>query len=125
MNGPLGGVPPTELLMTIARDDRDGCVVLVVHGEVDLGTGGRLTEAGADALHQAAGRPVVLDLSGLDFLSSSGLGVLVALDDEARDAGVPLRIVVDETRSVIRPIRTMALDEVLTLFGTVDEAVTG
>jgi anti-sigma B factor antagonist len=36
MNGPLGGVPPAEQLMTIERDDRDGCLVLVVHGEVDL-----------------------------------------------------------------------------------------
>jgi anti-sigma B factor antagonist len=125
MNGPLGGVPPTELLMTIERDDRDGCVVLVVHGEVDLGTGGRLTEAGKEALRQAAGRPVVLDLSPVDFLSSSGLGLLVALDDEARGAGVPLRVVVDRTRSVIRPILTMGLDDVLTLFGTVDDAVAG
>ena len=34
-------------------------------------------------------------------------------------------MVVDETRPVIRPIRTMGLDEVLSLYGTVDEAVIG
>jgi anti-sigma B factor antagonist len=33
--------------------------------------------------------------------------------------------VVDPTRAVIRPIRTMGLDEVLALYRTVDEAVTG
>jgi len=125
MNGPLGGVPPTEQLMTIARDDQGGCVVLAVRGEVDLSTGGRLLEAGSAALREAVGRPVVLDLSGVNFLSSSGLGLLVALHDEGRDIGSPLRVVVDETRPVIRPIRTMGLDEVLSLYGSLDEAVFG
>ena len=123
MNGPLGGVPPAEQLMTIERDDRDGCLGLVVHGEVDLSTGGRLMEAGSAALHEAAHQPVVLDLTGVDFLSSSGLGLLVALHDDGRDLGAPLRVVVDPTRPVIRPIRTMGLDEVLSLYRTVDEAV--
>ncbi len=125
MTGPLGGVPPTELLMTITRDDRDGCPVLVVHGEVDLSTGSRLMEAGSTALQEAPGRPVVLDLSAVDFLSSSGLGLLVALDEEARRSGAPLRIVATGTRSVMHPIRTMALDDVLSLFATIDEAVAG
>ena len=125
MNVPLGGVPPAEQLLTIERDDRDGCIVLTVRGEVDLSTGVRLAEAGNDALRDGTRRPVVLDLSGVDFLSSSGLGILVALHDEGRDLGVPLRVVVDPTRPVIRPIRTMGLDEVLALYDSVDEAVTG
>jgi anti-sigma B factor antagonist len=125
MNGPLGGVPPAEQLMTISREDRDGCVVVAVRGEVDLSTGGRLLEAGSAALREAGRRPVVLDLSRVDFLSSSGLGLLVALHDEGGDLGAPLRVVVDETRPVIRPIRTMGLDEVLSLYRTVDEAVIG
>jgi anti-sigma B factor antagonist len=123
MNGPLGGVPPAEQLMTIERGDRDGCLILAVRGEVDLSTGGRLMEAGSAALREAAGAPVVLDLTGVDFLSSSGLGLLVALHDDGRELGAPLRVVVDPTRPVIRPIRTMGLDEVLALYGTVDEAV--
>ena len=123
MNGPLGGVPPAEQLMTIERDDRDGCLILAVRGEVDLSTGGRLMEAGSAALREAAGAPVILDLTGVDFLSSSGLGLLVALHDDGRELGAPLRVVVDPTRPVIRPIRTMGLDEVLALYGTVDEAV--
>lgn len=123
MNGPLGGVPPAEQLMTIERDDRDGCLVLVVLGEVDLSTGGRLMEAGSAALQESAHQPVILDLTGVDFLSSSGLGLLVALHDDGQELGSPLRVVVDPDRPAIRPIRTMGLDEVLSLFGSVDEAV--
>ncbi|HZG90141.1 MAG TPA: STAS domain-containing protein [Pseudonocardia sp.] len=125
MTGPLGGVPPAELLMTVSREDRDGCVVLAVRGEVDLSTGGRLAEAAGDALQAANGRPVVLDLLAVEFLSSSGLGVLVSLNDDARAASTPLRVVVDRTRPVMRPIRTMGLDEVLSMYDTVPEAVAG
>lgn len=125
MSGPLGGVPPAELLMTVAREDRGGCLVLAVRGEVDLSTGGRLAEAGGEVLREAGGRPVVLDMLGVEFLSSSGLGVLVSLNDEARAIATPLRVVVDQERPVMRPIRTMGLEDVLTMFGTVDEAVAG
>lgn len=125
VTGPLGDVPPTEQLMTIVRADRDSCPVLAVHGEVDLSTGARLRTAVGGALRQAGGRPVILDLSAVEFLSSSGLGQLAALDEEARRVSTPFRIVVDHTRPVIRPITTMGLDEVLSLFRTVDDAVAG
>jgi anti-sigma B factor antagonist len=125
MTGPLGGVPPAELLMTVAREDRDGCLVLAVRGEVDLSTGGRLAETAGEVLREAGGRPVVLDLLGVEFLSSSGLGVLVSLNDQARASGIPLRVVVDQSRPVMRPIRTMGLDDVLVMFGSVNEAVAG
>jgi anti-sigma B factor antagonist len=125
MSGPLGGVPPAELLMTIARQDRGGCLVLAIRGEVDLSTGSRLAEAGGEALREAAGRPVVLDMLAVEFLSSSGLGVLVSLHDEAQVLGTPLRVVVDQARPVMRPIRTMGLDDVLSMFDSVDEAIAG
>lgn len=125
MTGPLGGVPPAELLMTTDRADRDGCLVLTVRGEVDLSTGDRLAETAGEVLRGAGGRPVVLDLLAVDFLSSSGLGVLVSLNDQAKALGSALRVVVDAERPVMRPIRTMGLEDVLSIYGAVDEAVAG
>lgn len=125
MTGPLDDVPPTEQLMTITREDRGRCQVLTVRGEVDLSTGERLRSTVNTALQRALGQPVILDLSPVDFLSSSGLGQLVALDEEARGMMTSLRIVVDPDRHVIRPITTMGLDDVLSLYRTVDEAVAG
>jgi anti-sigma B factor antagonist len=124
VTGPLGDVPTSDQLMTVTRNDRDSSPVLVVNGEVDLSTGGRLRDTVSSVLQQSAG-PVILDLSAVEFLSSSGLGHLVALDEEGRRLSRPLRIVVNETRPVIRPITTMGLDDVLTLFSTVDEAMAG
>ena len=125
VTGPLGDTPPPEQLMTVTRNDRDSRPVLTVSGEVDLSTGDRLREMVSTVLQQPADGPVILDLSGVQFLSSSGLGHLVALDEEGRQLARPLRIVVDETRSVIRPITTMGLDDVLSLFETVDDAMAG
>lgn len=124
MTGALGDIPPPEQLMTVTRDDRDSHPVLTVHGEVDLSTGGRLRDTVSSVLQQSGAGPVILDLSGVVFLSSSGLGQLVALDQEGRRLSRPLRIVVNDTRSVIRPITTMGLDDVLSLFDTVDQAIT-
>jgi anti-sigma B factor antagonist len=110
VTGQLGDVPPSDQLMTVTRDDRDDSPVLVVRGEVDLSTGGRLRDTVSSVLQQAGAGPVILDLSAVEFLSSSGLGHLVALDEEGRQLSRPLRIVVNETRPVIRPITTMGLD---------------
>jgi anti-sigma B factor antagonist len=60
----------------IAHDDVDGTVVLVAHGFVDLSTRLKLSTALNDAVTGADG-PVVLDLCGLDFVDSTGLGVLM------------------------------------------------
>ena len=97
--------------------------MIVIRGDVDLSTGGRLRDTVSSALQLAGSKPVILDLSAVEFLSSSGLGHLVALDDEARRLSGSLRIVVDQTRPVVRPITTMGLDDVLSLFTTVDEAL--
>lgn len=125
MTGSLGDLPPSNQLMTITQDDREYRPVLVVRGEVDLSTGNRLRDTVSSVLEQGGAGPVILDLSAVEFLSSAGLGHLVALDEEGRRLSRPLRIVVNETRPVVHPITTMGLDDVLSLFGTVEEAVAG
>ncbi len=68
----------------------------------------------ADALRQAGtdGRPVVLDLRGLEFLNSSGIAMLSKFVIEARNGEVPLtivgtRAVAWQTKSLINLQRLM------------------
>lgn len=70
-----------------------------VRGEIDAHTAPQVREA-AEALLEAHGT-VRVDLSGVTFIDSSGLGVLVALTTAARDAGGDL-VVVAPSRPVIR-----------------------
>ena len=67
---------------------------------------------------------MVVDLTQVTFLGSRGLSALVDAHREAR-AGTPLRVVVDHTRPVILPLQLSGLDQVLTLFHYVNEAVQG
>jgi anti-sigma B factor antagonist len=118
-----GREPAAEQLMTIGGHDLGGCRVLAVRGEVDLATEGRLVRAAIEAFGLAARPPVVLDLTGVTFLSSSGLGQLATLDAHAHAVGTPLRIVVGDNRALLHPVTAMRLDTTLALYRTLDDAL--
>lgn len=73
-------------ILEVHTEDRDGLVRVALRGELDLSTVGmvqdelRRVEASSPAL-------VVLDLSKLTFLDSTGLRCVVTADERARDDG--------------------------------------
>ena len=78
-----------EIVTTVGEND--GIATMALHGEVDVLTVERLRVALGGAL---AARPstIVVDLTGLTFIDSTGLGALIAGFQRARDAGVPFRL---------------------------------
>jgi anti-sigma B factor antagonist len=56
-------------------------------------------------------------------VGASGLQALFDVTQAARRRREPLRVVVNHTRPVIRPIQLTGLDDVLALFDTVDTAL--
>ncbi len=99
-----------------------GHTVLEVGGEVDVYTApelrGRLL-----SLAEAGVRDVVVDLRRVEFLDSTGLGVLVGALKRLRAAGGSLALVCDHER-LLKIFRITALDRVFSLYATV-EAATG
>ena len=61
----------------------------------------------------AAAMPMVLDLSRIDFIDSSGLGALVFLAKQNKDAGVDFRLV--GNARVVQTIKLVRLEEFLHL----------
>lgn len=110
-------------MLGLHRADTAAAVVVVAAGDVDLLTVARLRAAVTAGIGEAAGRPVVLDLSAVTFLGSNGLAALVDAVGMAERRGEPLRVVVDHTRPVIRPIQLAGLDDILSLYNSVDDAV--
>ena len=51
--------------------------MVAVHGELDLDGAPELRRALIEAIDEHPGRPLVVDLEGVDFIDSAGLGVLV------------------------------------------------
>ena len=97
--------------------------VVAAAGEVDVFTAPGLDAAISAGL--AAGHPrLVVDLTGVTFLDSTGLGVLVKGLKGAREAGGSMHLVVTSDR--IRKIfEITGLDSAMPLFDTVADAVTG
>ena len=83
----------------------------------------RLRVAVEEALRAADGRPVVVDLTAVTFLGSHGLAALAEAASKAEQRREPLRVVVDETLAVIRPLQITGLDEVLALYYSVGDAL--
>jgi anti-sigma B factor antagonist len=115
--------PAVEQLLHISVWREPAAIVVFANGEVDILTAGRLRAAVNKELGEAEGRPVVVDLTAVTFLGSHGLAALADAALTAQQRQEPLRVVVDETRTVIRPLQITGLDEVLSLYYSVEEAL--
>lgn len=124
---------PTGLLATIdpERTDavlfdvmvsrRNGWVTVAVIGELDLASAPRVRTAVAAAVADGGTR-LVLDLGGVDFIDSTGLGVVLGAVRRVRSAGGSIRLVVREP-AVLKVFELTGLDQVLPILPSVDEAV--
>jgi anti-sigma B factor antagonist len=72
-------------------DRAGGTVTVRLHGEVDVLVVDQVRVALTDAL-TAGPRSMVVDLSDLSFIDSTGLGALVFGFQRARDAGVAFKL---------------------------------
>lgn len=115
-----GAVAPLEML----TERRDNAVILRVTGEVDSYTAPLLQDRLAEVFTEVAnsGLVVVLDMTGVSFLASSGLSVLVEYHTLGVERGTPLRVVAP-AGSVLRALRATTLNEMLQLHASVAEAL--
>lgn len=104
---------PDEIVTNLDHDDRTATVSL--RGEVDVLTVDQVRVALSEAL---AARPleIVVDLSDLTFIDSTGLGALIFGFQRARDAGVRFRLA-HPTRAVRQTLVLSGLLEVVELTG--------
>lgn len=111
--------------MTVRTREQERAIVVTVEGAVDGYTAPRLRAAVDAAFADSTPRPVIVDLSAVEFLGSPGLRILFDAAAEAvlQRGFQPLRIVVDHARPVIRPIEIVGLDGHLALYHYLEEAL--
>lgn len=98
----------------------DSVVVIAVSGALDLLTAPVLIEA-VNAAVQKSPTGVIVDLSKVGFLASTGMNVLVATQ---RDLAPATRFaVVADSPMTSRPIKLLGLDTVLSMFPTLPAAL--
>jgi anti-sigma B factor antagonist len=103
--------------------DGDGWTLARVGGELDVATAPRLREQLLAAI-TSGGPRLILDLGDVDFLDSTGLGVIVGLLKRARTLGGDLRLVCPSP-AIRKVFEITALDRTMPLADTVDEALAG
>ncbi|MET7689173.1 STAS domain-containing protein [Streptomyces sp. NPDC005483] len=105
----------------MVRTDADGIAVLGLDGEIDHQSVRGLTRALAPT-ETAADRRVVIDLSRVTFMDSSGVNAVIAAFHAAQTAGGWLRLVV-VPGAVLRTLQLVALDTVVPFHPTLEEAL--
>ena len=95
-------------------------MVLEVGGEVDVYTAPRLRERLVE-LVDAGARNVIVDLGGVEFLDSTGLGVLVGAMKRLRVANGKFGLVCSK-EPLLKIFRITALDQVFPIFPSVEAA---
>ena len=95
-------------------------VVLHVAGEVDVFTAPQLREALVGVIEEGS-RDVVVDLQGVDFLDSTGLGVLVAGLKRVRQYGGDLSLVCTREH-ILKILDITGLVKVLKVHDSVEAA---
>jgi anti-sigma B factor antagonist len=99
----------------------DGRTVVQVVGEIDVYTAPQLRER-LDAEIDAGRYDLVVDLSGVSFMDSTGLGVLVGRLKQIRLNDGSMRLVCSHER-VLKVFVITGLDKVFAIYPTVGEAV--
>src|SRR3954468_16492366 len=80
----------------VATELADGTAIVRLSGELDIATADDLKEA-LEILELGADDRLVIDLSAVGFMDSSGLRILIAAQREATAAGYQLTVVTGDS----------------------------
>ncbi|HEY2167341.1 MAG TPA: STAS domain-containing protein [Jatrophihabitantaceae bacterium] len=106
--------------LSVTQQSVGGYPVLGVRGEVDVYSAPNLK--GQLSAMLPASPTVVVDLSDVAFLDSTGLGALVAARTSAVEAGGNIPLVCPRER-ILKLFKITGLDQVFQIYPSVDEAV--
>ncbi len=105
--------------MQIAATPGSDRYIVAVSGEVDLATSPELDIAIISALESGT-ESVVVDLSDVSFMDSSGLGVIVRGLKRCREADKELDLVITNER-VLKVFGITGLDQVIPIHASIED----
>jgi anti-sigma B factor antagonist len=115
---PPRGIDLTEPL-TVRIEDEAGASIVALVGELDLSTIPRMENPLFEQVRQRAA--VLVDLSKLSFIDSSGIGVLIQAF--RRSNGTPMHIVIGPGSQVERVFRIAGIERALPVYSDRAEAL--
>ena len=107
--------------LSLSTRTEGGSTVVAVGGEIDVYTAPKLRETLIDLVSRGE-HDLVVDMEGVDFLDSTGLGVLVGGLKRVRAHDGSLRLVCSQER-ILKIFRITGLTKVFPIHSSVEEAV--
>ena len=113
---------PVSFRLLAAHEQHEHVAVLGVHGDIDLATAPMLREMLQPVLERQTG-PVVIDLSQVPFMDSTGVHVLLDTLRWLEPQNRALALVCDEEGQVHRVLAMVGLPDAVTVYGSREGAV--
>ena len=107
--------------MEIRSEETANAVVLHFVGDADVFSVNSIREALQQAL-EAANSHVICELAGMEFVCSDALGCFISARQQAQAGGGFLRLVGPQNR-IADVLETTQLNQLFSVYGTVDEAL--
>lgn len=107
----------------VVEERRNGATVVAAQGEIDVATAPALRETLELVIERDEG-PVVVDLTAVTFIDSTGLGVLIGARQRSMDAGRALSIVIVEPR-ILKVFEITGLTEVFSIHQSLESTLDG
>jgi anti-anti-sigma factor len=108
---------------SVNRRDDGEAVVLTVSGALDTITAPSLATH-LDVVLTSGPAVLIVDLTGVDFLSSAGINLLVETHHLTARTTTMLRVAADGG-ATSRPMRSIGIDQIMDLYPSVTEAIRG
>ena len=112
---------PRDMNLDLETSTQGDTSVVSLRGEIDVYTAPRLRQALIDLVSQGA-TDIVVDMDKVDFLDSTGLGVLVGGLKRVKSNDGDLRLVVTQDR-IMKIFDITGLSKVFPINGSLDEAL--
>jgi anti-sigma B factor antagonist len=115
--------PDLEQLLTVRSSAAGEAVVVTAVGELDIQTAPLLREAIGDVAGSSGGSRLALDLTGVSFMGSTGLALLLETARRLAQREGWLRLVIGVGSAAFEALEVSGMDKVFTLYGTLDDAL--
>jgi anti-anti-sigma factor len=103
-----------------AREVKNNCQIIRLAGLLDSFSEATFSKVLGDLIEEGPNQ-VILDLSSIEFLDSSGLGALVKIAKKLKDAGGSFQIVANPR--VTQTVKLVRLEKFLSLRNSLDDAL--
>jgi anti-sigma B factor antagonist len=108
-------------MIEIKKSDTENIHVIEVKGDADASSSIHLDNAMEEAFDSGKER-ILIDLTGLEYISSAGLGVFISRLDEIKEKNVQM-VLFGLSESVMSVFKILGLEKLLVIVDTKEQAI--